>query len=55
MNTCPTCGHAHPDGLGLALCLCSDCGLLFGGVPRRFLAPKYAARLIELEAKKAKA
>jgi hypothetical protein len=26
---CPTCGHAHPNGAGLSLCLCEDCKLVF--------------------------
>lgn len=47
--TCPTCKHAHPGGIGLALCLCGDCALLFGDTPRDLLAPEYRQRLEELE------
>ena len=38
---CPTCGHIHPNGLGIAYCLCRDCGLLSH---TGFLSEKMAKR-----------
>lgn len=51
-STCPSCGHLHPGGVGLSLCLCGDCYLWFGSIPRVSLSEKAAARLKELVAMK---
>lgn len=48
---CPTCGHMHPHRMGLSLCACDDCSLLWTTIPRQHLAPEYAKRLADLEAK----
>ena len=45
---CP-CGHRHPGGMGLAMCMCKDCGLLWFAEPE-YLAPAFRARYDELMA-----
>lgn len=41
---CPTCGHMHPHRMGLAMCMCEDCALLWTSVRREHLAPEYQER-----------
>ena len=50
MEQCPTCRHAHPKGLGLLVCGCRDCSILFGSVAYEWLAPPYQERYRELHA-----
>ena len=45
---CPTCGDLHPNGIGVSLCACRDCWLLFSDIPLRSLSPQSLARLKEL-------
>ena len=46
---CPTCGHLHIGGQGLGFCMCQDCLLLSGSVPRDLLSKKNLKRLDRLE------
>ena len=38
---CPECGHIHPNGIGLAFCLCDVCPLPH--TPYEHLAPYFQA------------
>jgi hypothetical protein len=48
VERCPTCGHIHPGGLGVSMCGCGDCLLLFGGIEFDLLAPPFQERYREL-------
>ena len=37
---CPTDGHVHPNGIGVRICGCPDCDLLWTDIPRDLLAPE---------------
>ena len=50
-DLCPTDKHAHPGGVGVNICGCNDCLILFGGIAPEYLAPESRARLKELRAK----
>ena len=43
-ETCPTCGHCHPGGVGAAWCICDDCALMWTTTPIEVLAPEYRDR-----------
>ena len=40
-GACPECGHLHPDGIGLSLCLCEVCPLPWTRYD--LLSPEYKA------------
>lgn len=40
---CPTCGHVHPNGIGIAMCACDDCHLIWFNKPD-LLSEKNAKR-----------
>jgi len=45
---CPTCGHAHPGGVGAGWCPCDDCALLWTVVPLHLLSPERRQRRDDL-------
>lgn len=45
---CPTCGHAHPNGIGAGWCTCDDCSLLWTTVPTHLLTEESRNRLAAL-------
>lgn len=45
---CPTCKHRHPNSLGLAMCGCEDCFLIWTDIPSQYLAPEKKIRQEEL-------
>ena len=49
-ETCPTCGHRHPGGVGTLLCICDDCGLLWTTTPHDMLCDEARTRLNALHA-----
>ncbi len=49
-DRCPTCKHMHPEGVGLFLCGCKDCFLLFGDVPFAHMGEEAQARVLALHA-----
>jgi hypothetical protein len=30
---CPDCGHIHPSGIGVSMCLCDTCALIWFDKP----------------------